>query len=165
MVARRPQDIRRDGGEPVIEARIGGDGITADYLTATAPTDKIGIIDQWLANHDVMFIEVKRDDPRSWEERREQDHVVEFMRVGVAGDRAAAEYVRNDLTSTDRTIYATFNAAPSSTDPRVPYGYGHHFPADAVVSLAEVRQLMIDFSMTGEWSNAAPWRSHEYLLA
>jgi hypothetical protein len=149
----------------MIEARIGGDGITADHLFATTPAEKVAMIDQWLAGHDVMFMEVKRDDPRSWEEWREQDQVVEFMRIGTAGDHAAAEYVRNDLTSTDRTIYATFNATPPSADPRVPYGYGHNFPADTVVSLAEVRQLMIDFAVTGEWSSAAPWHSHEYLLA
>jgi Immunity protein Imm1 len=148
----------------MIEARIGGDGITADCLTAATPADKGAMIDQWLASHDVMFMEVKRDDPRSWEERREQDQVVEFMRVGVAGDRAAAEYVRNDLTSADRTIYATFNATPTA-GPRVPYGYGHDFPPDTVVSLAEVRQLMIDFAVTGQWSNAAPRRSHDYLVA
>jgi hypothetical protein len=148
----------------MIEARIGGDGIAADYLTAATPADKVAMVDQWLADHDVMFMEVKRDDSRSWEQRREQDQVVEFMRVGVAGDRAAAEYVRNDLMSTDRTIYATFNATPTA-GLRVPYGYGHDFPAQTVVSLAEVRQLMIDFALTGQWSSAVPWRSHDYLLA
>jgi hypothetical protein len=152
----------------VIEARIGGDGVTAPYLTATHPADKVSMIDNWLAEHpdDVMYLEVKQDDPRSWRERWDDwDAPREFMRVGVAGEWAAAEYVLGGTEHAAPVIHATFNLTPPPDAPHVPYGYGRFFPVDTVVPLAQVRQLMLDFVLTGEWSHAALWRDHETMVA
>ena len=149
----------------MIEARIGGDGLTAPYLSASDPIDQVAMIDRWLVDHDLMYLEIKRDDPRSWFDYLSSARRRVFMRVGVVGDRAAAEYVRGGLECADPVVCATFNVAPPSDDPQVPYGYGRHFPSDTVVPLAEVRQLMIDFVTTGEWSHAVPWREHEHLVA
>lgn len=149
----------------MIDARIGGDGVTAPHLTAQDPADRVAMIDRWLVDHDLMFVEVNRDDPRPWEERVYDRDVIEFLRVGVAGDRAAAEYVRNDITCTDLTIRATFNPEPQAGEPAVPYGYGRQFPADTVTSLAEVRRLMVHFVVTGEWDDDVPWRDHDHSIA
>lgn len=114
-----------------------------------------------------MFIEVKRDDPRSWEEwKADADHI-EYMHIGVADDRAAAQYVRGGFRCPDPIVYATANPAPSPDDARVPYDevLGWCFPAETVVSLDEVRQLMIDFAVRGEWSGAVPWQVHDHLVA
>jgi hypothetical protein len=143
----------------VIEARIGGDGVSAAHLTAQSPADRVDMIDRWLVDHDLMFFEVNRDDSHPWEIRVFDRDVVEFLPVGVAGDRGAAEYVRNDLTSADHTIRATFTTEPLPAEPRVPYGDGLYFPAETVVPLAEVRQLMVHFVLTGEWSPSVRWKA------
>jgi hypothetical protein len=40
-----------------------------------------------------------------------------------------------------------------------------YFPAENVISRAEVRQLMIDFVLTGDWAHANLWRSQDNLVA
>lgn len=151
-----------------MEARIGDDGVTASYLSATSPGEQVSMIDEWLAEHPrgVMYLEVKRDHSRSWRERRKAaDWRPEFMRVGVADDWAAAEYVLGGTEHIAPIIHATFNAEPTPDAPAVPYGYDRFFPPYTVVPLAQVRQLMIDFVLTGQWSHAVPWRDHETMVA
>ncbi|HEX3781873.1 MAG TPA: Imm1 family immunity protein [Pseudonocardiaceae bacterium] len=153
----------------MIEVCIGGDGITAPRLTAVSLADRVAMVDRYLAEHDneVMYLEIKRDE-RSWEDwmsNRRPIGFIQFMRVGVTGDRAAAEYVYNSLTSASHVIHATFNAKPPLAKACVPYGYDRYFPPETVISLAEVRQLMIDFVTTGEWSHVTLWRDHENLVA
>jgi hypothetical protein len=153
----------------VTEARIGGDGVSAPYLTATADTDRVAMIDRYLAEHpdDVMFLEFKRDDSCSWRDHmRNLDHR-EYMQVGVARDHAAAQFVRLGLKHPNPVIHATFNANPAPGAPRVPYDreLAWYFPAENVIALTEVRRLMVDFVLTGEWSHASPWRDRDDLVA
>ncbi|HEY3748501.1 MAG TPA: Imm1 family immunity protein [Pseudonocardiaceae bacterium] len=149
--------------------RIGGGGMTSPHLTATTNADRVAMIDRYLAGHPngVMLLELKHDDSRSWREQmRDIDHR-EYMQVGVAGDRAAAQFVRLGLRHPNPIVHATHNSHPLPDAPRVPYDpeLSWYFPAENVISLAEVRQLMVDFVLTGEWSDAAPWRDHEHLVA
>lgn len=123
------------------------------------------MVDDWLADHDLMYLEVKRDDPRPWAEVMTDPDCREFMRVGVAGDRAAAEYVCGGLACARPEVRVTFNGRTTSDGPVVPYCEGRHFPADAVISLGEVRQLMIDFVTTGEWAHRELWRQRDHLAA
>lgn len=143
--------------------------MTSPHSTATTNAGKVAMIDRYLAEHPngVMLLELKHDDSRSWREQmRDIDHR-EYMQVGVAGDHAAAQFVRLGLRHPNPIIHATHNPNPSPDAPRVPYDpdLSWYFPAENVISLAEVCQLMIDFVLTGEWSDAAPWRDHEHLVA
>jgi hypothetical protein len=148
----------------LIEARIGGDGLTASFRDASDPASQVAMIDEWLTDHDLMYLEVKRDDPRSWTEAMTDPDHREFMRVGVASDWAAAEYVRGGLACPRPVVRATFSDGGSKRDVAVPYGERRCFPADAVISLAAVRQLMIDFVTTGEWAHRELWREHDHLV-
>ncbi|HEY4021215.1 MAG TPA: Imm1 family immunity protein [Pseudonocardiaceae bacterium] len=152
----------------MIEARIGGDGTTVAQLSANEPGDQVAMIDQYLAEHPngVMFIEVKRDDSRSWEAWKDDLDHIEFMQIGVSGDRAAAQYLCGGAGCTRRVVRATFNPTPFSEPSNVPYDEVLHwtFPVDTVVRLAEVRQLMIDFVTTGEWAHQELWRRREHLV-
>ena len=155
----------------MIEARIGGDGTTVERLSASASDDKIdkiAMIDQYLAGHPngVMFVEVKRDDVRSWEEWKDDLGHIEFMQVGVCGDRAAAQYLCSRL-GVGRVVHATFNPSPLPAPSDVPYDEVLHwtFPRETVVSRAAVRELMIDFVTTGEWAHRELWREHDHLVA
>ncbi|HEX4703247.1 MAG TPA: hypothetical protein VH352_14050 [Pseudonocardiaceae bacterium] len=150
------------------QARIGGNGVTAPYLTATAEADRVAMIDRYLAEHpnDVMFLELKRDDSCSWREHmRNLDHR-EYMQVGVAGDYAATQLVRFGLKHPNPIIHATYTLHPPAGTPRVPYDpeLSWFFPAENVVSMADVRKLMVDFVLTGEWSHVALWRDQENLV-
>lgn len=148
----------------MIEARIGGDGVSAPYLAASDPAARLAIVDEWLVDHDLMFLEVKRDDPRPWDEFMSDPNLREFMRVGVAGDRAAAEYVSGGFACTRPEVRVTSCDRTVGSDSAVPYGDGRYFPADTVISLAEVRQLMIDFVTTGEWVHEELWCRREYMV-
>lgn len=152
----------------MIEARIGGDGTTVARLSASEADDKVAMIDRYLSEHPngVMFVEVKRDDLRSWEDWKDDLTCVEYMQVGVSGDRAAAQYSRGGLTG-HHVVHATFNPAPFPMAPDVPYDEVLHwtFPPETVISLGEVRQLMIDFVTTGEWAHRELWREHDHLVA
>jgi hypothetical protein len=112
-----------------------------------------------------VYVEVKRDDPRSWEDHMADPDYREFLHVGVAGDRAAAEYVRGGFKCSDPVIHTTVNDTPLPDEPRVPYGDGRYFPANTVVPLAQVRQLMINFALRGEWSTGVPKQQHDHLVA
>ncbi len=153
----------------MIEARIGGDGTTVARLSANATDDQIAVIDQYLAEHPngVLFVEVKRDDARTWDAWKDDLDHIEFMQVGVSGDHAAAQYLRGGAACADRVVRATFNPAPFSGPPEVPYDEVLHwtFPAETVIRLADVRQLMIDYVTTGEWAHEDLWRQHEHLIA
>jgi hypothetical protein len=152
-----------------IDARIGGNGTTVPHLTATRQDDRAAMVDRYLAEHRdrVIFLEVKRDDPRPWDEWKADSDLIEFMQVGIASGYAAAQHSRAGFKCADPIIHATHNPHPPSDAPRVPYDpeLSWYFPAENVISLAEVRQLMVDFVLTGEWSDAAPWRDHEHLVA
>ncbi|HEX9338740.1 MAG TPA: Imm1 family immunity protein [Pseudonocardiaceae bacterium] len=150
------------------EARIGGGGLTSPHLTAATDAERVAMVDRYLAEHPngVMLLELKYDDSRSWREQmRDVDHR-EYMQVGVADDYAAAQFVRLGLKHPNPVIHATHNPHPLPSAPRVPYDQelSWYFPAENVISQAEVRQLMIDFVLTGEWSHAVPWRDHENMV-
>ncbi len=151
-----------------IDARIGGTGTTVPRLTATNPDDRIAMIDHYLAEHPdgVIFVEVKRDDPRPWDEWKADPDLIEFMQVGIVGDYAAAQYSRGGFKCTDPIVHATYHQHPQPDAPRIPYDpeLSWYFPAENVISLAEVRQLMVDFVRTGEWSHDALWRNRENLV-
>lgn len=153
----------------MIEARIGGDGTTVARLLANDHDDQLAMIDQYLAEHPngVMFVEVKRDDAQSWDAWKDDIDHIEFMQVGVSGDRAAAQYLCGGAARDDRVVRATFNPEPFPGPSNVPYDEVLHwtFPADTVVRLADVRQLMIDYVTTGEWAHRELWRQHEHLVA
>lgn len=158
--------------DPTIEVRIGGGGMSSRKFTAASPEDRIKVIDQCIAELDepVMFLEVKRDDPRSWQEWKDDVSAFEFMRVGVAGEFAAAEYVRGGFRSGKLALdetRATFNLAPAPGQPSVAYDacVPTYFPPETVVALDQVRQLMIDFALTGEWSHPGLWREREDMVA
>jgi hypothetical protein len=143
--------------------------MTSHHLTATTAADRVAMIDRYLAEHPngVLLVELKHDDSRSWREQmRDIDHR-EYMQVGVAGEHAAAQFVRLGLKHPGPVVHATYNPQPRTDAPRVPYDpeLSWYFPAVNVISLAEVRQLMLDFALTGEWSHAAPWRDQENLVA
>lgn len=156
---------------PAIEFRIGGGGESSRKFIAADPDDRVKAIYQCLTKLDepVMFLEVKRD-VRSWQEWKDNIGSFEFMRVGVSGDYAAAEYVRGGFRSGQLVLdeaRATFSPAPSASQPRVVYDacVPTYFPPDTVVPFSEVRQLMIDFALRGEWSDAAPWHAHNRMVA
>jgi len=96
-----------------------------------------------------------------------EPELIEFMRVGVAGDVAAAEYVRFRLDGTEQTFFATHNPSPTSDQPRVLYDdcVPTYFPPETVIPLATVRQLMRDFALRGEWSHVTVWLAHEDMVA
>jgi hypothetical protein len=98
---------------------------------------------------------------------RSVPELVEFMRVGVAVEHGAAEYVRFRLDGDEQTIYATQNPNPTSGQPRVLYDacVPTYFPPNTIVPLETVRQLMLDFALHGEWSHATAWRVHEHMVA
>lgn len=148
--------------DPTIEARIGGNGISSDRLVAHEPDARVKMVDEYLANYDrplrgpLMYVEVKRDDPRSWDEWKEDVSSIEFIRVGIAGDFAAAEYVRGGMKDGKlffRPSLVTFNSSPSPDSPRVVYDpeLSWFFPPETVIPLEQVRRLMIGFVLTGEW--------------
>lgn len=149
----------------MIEARIGGDGLTAAYRAASDPVGQVAMVDEWLVDHDLMYLEVKRDDPRSWTDVMTDPEHREFMRVGVAGDWAAAEYVLGGLACPRAVLRATSGGSAPVGDVVVPYSEGRCFPPDTVISLAEVRQLMIDFVTTGKWAHRELWRERDHLVA
>jgi len=152
-----------------IDARIGGMGISSPRLTATAEADRVAMIDRYLAEfpNDVMFVEVKRDDPRSWDEWYDDLDHFEYMQVGIVGNYAAAQYSRSGFKCADPIVHATYNPHARPEAPRIPYDpeLSWYFPAENVVSRADVRQLMIDFVLTGDWSHASLWRDQEDLVA
>lgn len=168
MVAgRSPRDLLGEGVN-VTEARIGGDGLSAPYLTATTEADRVAMVDRYLAEYpdDPMFLEFKRDDSRTWQEHmRDLDHR-EYMQVGAAGDYAAAQLVRLGYKHPNPVIHATHNPHPMPDAPRAPYDkvLSWYFPAENVISLTEVRQLMVDFVLTGEWAHSALWRDQDDLV-
>lgn len=150
------------------EARIGGNGVSAPYLTARTEADRVAMIDRYLAEHpsDPMFLELKRDDSRSWREHmRDLDHR-DYMQASIVGDYAAAQYCRFGLKCANPIVHATINPHPLPDAPRIPYDpqLSWYFPAENVISRAEVRQLMIDFVLTGDWSHASLWRDQEDLV-
>ncbi len=153
-----------------VEARIGGNGVSAPYLTARAEADRVAMIDRFLAEHpnrSLVFLELEQDDSLSWREHmRDMDHR-EYMQVGVVGDHAAAQYCRFGRKCADPIVHATVNPQPLPGAPRIPYDpeLSWYFPAENVISRAEVRQLMIDFVLTGDWSHASLWRDQEDLVA
>jgi hypothetical protein len=63
-------------------------------------------------------------------------------------------------------VHATYHPHPRPDAPRIPYDpeLSWYFPAENVIALTEVRQLMIDFVRTGEWSHPALWRDRETLV-
>jgi len=152
-----------------IDARIGGNGVSAPRLTATVEAGRLAMIDRYLAEYpnDVIFVEVKRDDPRSWDEWYDGIDQIEYMQVGIAGDFAAAQYSRGGVKCADPIVYATYNSGPLADAPRISYDpeLSWYFPAENVISRIEVRQLMIEFVVTGEWSHASLWRAQENLVA
>ena len=148
--------------------RIGGEGISSPRFTATGPDERVALVDRYLVEHPggVIILELKRDD-RSWDAwKRDLDHI-EFMRVGIRGAFAAAEYVRAGLRCAHPVVTATHNPTPAPDHPRVPYDscVPLLFPLDAVLPLHQVRQLMIDFALRGEWSVDVPWRTHDHMVA
>ena len=151
----------------MIEARIGGDGTTVARLSASEFGDKVAMIDRYLAEHPngVMFVEVKRDDVRSWDDWKDDPTYIEYMQVGVSGDRAAAQYSRGRLIG-EHVVQATFNPSSVQEPSDVPYDEVLHwtFPAETVISLVEVRQLMIDFVTTGQWAHRELWREQDHLV-
>ncbi|TDQ04405.1 Imm1 family immunity protein [Labedaea rhizosphaerae] len=151
-----------------IEARVGGDGVTAPRLVSTSAADSAAMIDRFLADHPegVMFVEVKRDDPRSWDEWKDDLEDIEYMHVGMAGDWAAAQYVRGGFRAKldIASVRATHNRTPK-TEP-VPYDevLKWYFPPETVISREQVRRLMIHYATTGEWLDEIPSRNHDYLV-
>jgi hypothetical protein len=86
---------------------------------------------------------------------------IDFLRVGIAGTVGAAEHW-------GEAILATHNPRPSESDRRrVPYDacVPLYFPPETVVPLAQVRQLMDDYALRGEWSPDVPGRVHGDLVA
>ncbi len=145
--------------------RIGGEGVSSPRFTAVSSDERVALIDRYLADHrnDVIILELKRDD-RSWDDwKRDLDHI-EFMRVGRAGMFGAAEYVRGGIQCGEPVIRATHNPTPSNGQPCVPYDLcvPRYFPVDTVIPIHQVRRLMLDFALQGEWSTAVSWRSHDH---
>jgi hypothetical protein len=153
-----------------IDARIGGNGVSSPRLVATAAADRVAMIGRYLAEHPdrtIVFLEVKRDDPRSWAEWKDDLDLIEYMQVGIVGDYAAAQYSRGGFSCADPIVHATYNPHPRPEAPRIPYDpeLSWYFPAENVVSRAEVHQLMVDFVLTGDWSHTSLWRSQQHLVA
>ncbi len=146
--------------------RIGGEGVSSPRFTAVGAAERIALVDRYLAEHPngVIILEVKRDD-RPWDEWKRDLDSIEFMRVGVNGAVGAAEYLRAGLRCHDPVVRATHNPAPAADLAPVPYDscVSRLFPPDTVVPIDQVRRLMIDFAVGGEWSTAAPWRSRIHL--
>ncbi|MGH3992291.1 MAG: Imm1 family immunity protein, partial [Pseudonocardiaceae bacterium] len=136
-------------------------------FTAVGSDERVALIDRYLAGHpnDVIILEAKRDS-RSWDAwKRDLDHI-EFMRVGTAGRCGAAEYVRGGLRCAEPVVRATYNPTPLISQPRVPYDscVRQYFPPDTVISIDQVRRLMLDFALHGEWSSAVPWRLYDHMV-
>ncbi|MEU6261728.1 Imm1 family immunity protein [Saccharopolyspora shandongensis] len=85
--------------------------------------------------------------------------LIEFMRVGITDTFAAAEYLSWTLSTGDQTIYATHNPASATPPPPVLYDscVPQYFPAETVVALDQVRQLMIGFALQGTWPAVDFW--------
>ena len=126
------------------------------------------MIDSYLAEHPdgSMYVEVKRDDPRSWQEWKDDLDDIEYLQVGMAGEWAAAQHVRSGFRSTleIRGVRATFAATPRAEP--VPYDpeLKWYFPPETVISREQVRRLMVHYATTGEWLDDIPFRDHEYLV-
>jgi hypothetical protein len=152
-----------------IDARIGGMGISSPRLTSTAEADRVPMIDRYLAEYpnDVMFLEVKRDDARSWDEWYDDLDHFEYMQVGIVGNYATAQYSRSGFKCADPIVRVTYNPHPRPEAPRIPYDpeLSWYFPAENVISRVEVRQLMVDFVLTGDWSHTSLWRDQDNLVA
>jgi Immunity protein Imm1 len=146
--------------------RIGGGGVFSEKFTAETAEERVALVDQYLSDHPaaVMFLEVKRD-ARSWEDWQSDPREVEFLRVGVNGAYAAAEYVSRGPAD-QPVIRATHNPAPIGTEPAVPYDdhAPRQFPASAVVSIVDVRRLMVGFASTGTWPESVASQSHDHLI-
>ena len=158
--------------------RIGGEGRASARPTATDADGRLALVDRELdrvaAQGGVLILEIDRDGDSfarldrfrhggadACEPPYDQS-TIDFLRVGVAGAVGAAEYWGND------GILATHNPRPSEADRhRVLYDtcVPLHFPPETVVPLAEIRQLMRDYALSGEWSPAVPNRAHDDLVA
>ncbi len=164
--------------------RIAGGGISSSRYAANTVGERRALIDRELDRlsaaglGDVMYLEIDRaGDEFAVLDRyrgvvripddRSVPELIEFMRVGVAGDHGAAEYVRFRLDGDEQTIYATHNPNPARGQPRVLYDacVPTYFPPNTVVPLETVRQLMLDFALHGEWLHATAWRAHEHMVA
>jgi hypothetical protein len=148
--------------------RIGGEGISSPRFTAAGPDGLVALIDRYLVEHTegVIILELKRDN-RSWDAWKRDLDDIEFMRVGVRGAFAAAEYVRAGRRCTHPAITVTHNPTPAPDHLRVPYDscVPLTFPPDTVLPLHQVRQLMIDFALRGEWSVDVPWCARGHMVA
>lgn len=152
----------------VDEARIHGGGAASPRFTARTEDERVQMIDRYLAEHpdDVMILEVKadgerwRDDlaPREALRALRAGRLPGFLQVGVHGDVAAAR-----LWGNNDEIRATYTPSPARDRP--PVFYDDHtrsyFLPEAVVPLAEVRQLMIHYAHTGEWLESVSSRLYD----
>ena len=153
----------------MIESRIGGPGISSPRLVATSAVEGAVMIDSYLAEYPdgSMYVEVKRNDPRSWQEWKDDLDEIEYMQVGISGEWAAAQHVRGGFRARKLEIgpvRATFAATPRPEP--VPYDLElkWYFPPETVISREQVRRLMIHYVTTGEWLDEIPFRDHEYLV-
>jgi hypothetical protein len=157
--------------------RVGGEDLGSERFTAAAAGERIELIDRHLRDAsrdpvgDVLYLEIDRaDDGFATLDRYrtvvdgtpvETPELIEFMRVGVAGQFGAAEHVRFRPGSGEDTVRVTHNPRPGPGRPQVlsDTHVPSYFPAEAVLDLAAIRKLMIDFATTGEWSHATLWRT------
>src|SRR6266571_5225361 len=144
--------------------RIAGGGISSSRYAANTVGERRALIDR--AGDEFAVLDRYRGVVRIPDDRSVPE-LIEFMRVGVAGDHGAAEYVRFRLDGDEQTIYATHNPNPTRGQPRVLYDacVPTYFPPNTVVPLETVRQLMLDFALHGEWLHATAWRAHEHMVA
>ena len=163
--------------------RIAGGGISTPRYMANTADERRALIDRELdrlsaGQGGVIYLEIDRAgdqftvlDRYRGAVRTADDgsvpELIEFMRVGVAGDYGATEYLRFRLDDDAQTVYATHNPNPTSGQPRVLYDacVPTYFPPSTVVPLETVRQLMLDFALHGEWSHPTAWRVHEHMVA
>jgi hypothetical protein len=161
--------------------RIRGAVVDSERSTATADDSSVQLIDLYLGKLSsrprggVVFLELDRGGDGFAELDRyrhvvdgspkETPELIEYVRVGVLGDVGAAEWVRLRPGTDELTVCATANADPRS-EQRVLYdgGVPYYFPPSTVIALAQVRLLMIEYATTGQWSDAAPWQSHDEML-
>ncbi|TDP93649.1 Imm1 family immunity protein [Labedaea rhizosphaerae] len=155
--------------------RIGGDDVGSERgLTATTADERIALVDRLLRRAsvdpigDVIHLEIDRtgDGFAALDRYREvvdgspveAPELIEFMRVGVAGQFGAAEHVVNRLGSGQRAVRTTYNASPVQRQVLYDTHVPTYFRSEAVLPLDAIRALMIDFATTGEWSDSASWR-------